>query len=61
MLVEPERPSPRAKYALRHTSSEMKAMVKEIRYKLDISTLHRNEEDKDIKMNDILSRVASYN
>lgn len=46
-------PRPRAKYTMRHTSSDMKVMVKEIRYKLDISTLHRNEEDKEIKMNDI--------
>lgn len=46
-------PKPRAKYLLRHTSAEMKAMVKDIRYKLDINTLHRNEEDKDVKMNDI--------
>ena len=46
-------PRPRAKYILRHTTSEMKAMVKEIRYKLDITTLHRNEEDKEIRMNDI--------
>ncbi len=28
-------------------------MVKEIVYKMDINTLHRNEEDKTIKMNDI--------
>ncbi len=46
-------PRPRAKYLIRHTSSEMKAMVKDIRYKLDINTLHRNEEDKDVGMNDI--------
>ena len=47
-------PKPRAKYNLRHTSNEAKAIIKEIRYKLDISTLHRNEEDKDVKMNDIV-------
>jgi sulfate adenylyltransferase subunit 1 len=28
-------------------------MMKEIVYKVDINTLHRNLEDKDIKMNDI--------
>ena len=50
-------PRPRGKYILRHTTSDAKAMIKEIRYKLDISTLHRNEEDKDIQMNDIC-RVA---
>lgn len=46
-------PLPRAKYTLRHTTAEMKAIIKDVRYKLDISTLHRNEEDKEIKMNDI--------
>ena len=51
--LNPTGPRPRAKYILRHTTSEQKAMIKEIRYKLDINTLHRNEDDKDIKMNDI--------
>lgn len=46
-------PMPRSKYTLRHTSADMKAMIKEVRYKLDINTLHRNEEDTAIKMNDI--------
>ena len=50
-------PKARAKYSLRHTSAEMKCMIKEIRYKLDINTLHRNEESKQISMNDIC-RVA---
>lgn len=44
---------PRGKYTLRHTTNETKTMISEIRYKLNINTLHRNEEDKDIKMNDI--------
>ncbi len=47
-------PKPRGKYYLRHTSNEAKAMIKEIKYKLDINTLHRIEDDKEIKMNDIL-------
>ncbi|PIB37128.1 sulfate adenylyltransferase [Reichenbachiella sp. 5M10] len=46
-------PKPRAKYILRHTTSEVKAMIKDITYKLDISTLHRNEEDKEVGANDI--------
>ena len=46
-------PMPRTKYTLRHTTSDMKAMIKEVRYKLDINTLHRNEEDKNVGMNDI--------
>lgn len=46
-------PLPRAKYVLRHTSAETRCMIKEILYKVDISTLHRIEQDKDLKMNDI--------
>jgi sulfate adenylyltransferase subunit 1 len=41
------------KYAIRHTVKDARCIVKEIRYKVDINTLHRNEEDKDINMNDI--------
>ncbi|PHI18955.1 sulfate adenylyltransferase subunit CysN [Lewinellaceae bacterium SD302] len=44
---------PRGKYALRHTTQEVRCLVKEIRYRLDINTLHRDEENKEIKMNDI--------
>ncbi|MEO9965616.1 MAG: GTP-binding protein [Reichenbachiella sp.] len=51
--LNPRGPKPRAKYLIRHTTSDAKAMIKEISYKLDISTLHRNEEDKDITANDI--------
>lgn len=43
----------RGKYALQHTTQDARCIVKDIRYKLDINTLHRNEEDKVIKMNDI--------
>ncbi len=43
----------RGKYLLLHTTREVRCMVKVIRYKLDINTLHRNQEDKQIGMNDI--------
>ena len=45
--------APRGKYVLRHTSNEVRALVKEVRYKVDINTLHRDEKDLEIKMNDI--------
>ncbi|MDO5656503.1 MAG: sulfate adenylyltransferase subunit CysN [Flavobacteriaceae bacterium] len=44
---------PRAKYYLRHTSNEVMAMIKEVVYKIDVDTLQRDEEDKELKMNDI--------
>lgn len=52
--LNPKGPLPRAKYVIRHTSNEARAMISEVVYKVDINTLHRNEEDKDIQMNDIV-------
>jgi sulfate adenylyltransferase subunit 1 len=43
----------RGKYTIKHTTQEARCIVKEIRYKLDINTLHRDLEDRAIKMNDI--------
>ncbi|MCH2022208.1 MAG: GTP-binding protein [Saprospiraceae bacterium] len=43
----------RGKYGVLHTSQDVRCIVKEIRYKLDINSLHRNQEDKIIGMNDI--------
>ncbi|MCB0650213.1 MAG: sulfate adenylyltransferase, partial [Saprospiraceae bacterium] len=43
----------RGKYTLQHTTREVRCMVQNILYKLDINTLHRNQEDKMIGMNDI--------
>ena len=44
---------PRAKYILKHTSNEPMAMITEVEYKVDVNTLRRIIDDKDIKMNDI--------
>lgn len=44
---------PTKKFTLLHTTNQVKCIVKEVRYKVDINTLHRNEEDKVIRMNDI--------
>lgn len=46
-------PLPRGKYYLRHTSNEVKAMIKEVLYKIDVNTLSKNQEDKELRMNDI--------
>lgn len=45
--------NPRTKFLIKHTSSDAKAIVKEINYKIDINTLHRIEDNKNIEMNDI--------
>ena len=41
------------KYAVKHTSADVRCVVKEIKYKVDINTLHRMDDDREIKMNDI--------
>lgn len=41
------------KYTIMHTSNEARCIIKEIQYKLDINTLHRNLDDLNISMNDI--------
>jgi sulfate adenylyltransferase subunit 1 len=41
------------KYALRHTTKDIKCMVKEVRFKMDINSLERDYDDKNVKMNDI--------
>ncbi|NNK82472.1 MAG: sulfate adenylyltransferase subunit CysN [Flavobacteriaceae bacterium] len=44
---------PRAKYTIKHTSNDQRAMIKEVIYKININTLDRDKEDKELKMNDI--------
>jgi sulfate adenylyltransferase subunit 1 len=44
---------PNGKYAVKHTSNDVRCIVKEVKYKVNINTLHRIEDDKDVKMNEI--------
>lgn len=44
---------PNGKYAVKHTSNDVRCVVKEVKYKVNINTLHRIEDDKEIKMNEI--------
>jgi len=44
---------PGGKYAIRHTTATARCVVKDIRYKVNINTLHRIEDDKSIGLNDI--------
>lgn len=41
------------KYLLRHATQEVRCVVKAVRYKMDINTLHRNQNDLVLKSNDI--------
>ncbi len=47
----------RGKYTIMHTTRQVRCMVKDIQYKMDVNTLHRNLDDKTIGMNDI-ARVS---
>jgi sulfate adenylyltransferase subunit 1 len=43
----------KSKYILKHTSNEVKAMITAVNYKVNINTLHKIEDDRDFKLNDI--------
>src|SRR5690606_12623709 len=43
----------KGKYTIIHTTNEVRCLIKDVRYKLDINTLHRNQEDRTLHMNDI--------
>ena len=45
--------TPRGKYILRHTSKEVKAIVQEIKYKVNINTLHKIEDETTFGLNEI--------
>lgn len=47
-------PSQGTKYILRHTTKEVRAIIKNIDYKVNINTLNHIENDASIHMNDIL-------
>jgi sulfate adenylyltransferase subunit 1 len=44
---------PRGKYKLKHSTRDARCIVKDVRYKVDINTLHRVESDKSLGLNDI--------
>jgi sulfate adenylyltransferase subunit 1 len=48
-----ESAKPSAKYTIKHTSNDQKAMIKEVIYKYNINTLERINDDKELVMNDI--------
>lgn len=51
--LNPSGPQPGAKYVVRHTSRDTRAVIKEVVYKMDINSLQRIEDDPQIGMNDI--------
>lgn len=44
---------PNGKYSVKHTTKDVRCIIKDIKYKVNINNLHRVEDDKEIKLNDI--------
>jgi sulfate adenylyltransferase subunit 1 len=42
-----------AKYALKHTTRDARCVVTEVKYKVNVNTLERIENNKEVRMNDI--------
>ena len=51
MHDEPMRPG--GKYAIKHTTRSARTVVKELRYRLDVNTLHRDEQAQTLGLNEI--------
>lgn len=43
----------RQKLAIKHTTRTARALVKDIQYRLDVNTLHRDQETKELAVNEI--------
>jgi sulfate adenylyltransferase large subunit len=51
MTTEPLRP--KQKLAIKHTTRTGRALVKDIQYRLDVNSLHRDQEKKELGVNEI--------
>jgi bifunctional enzyme CysN/CysC len=51
MTTTPLRPG--MKLAIKHTSRSARALVKDLQYRLDVNTLHRDEVTGELGLNDI--------
>ncbi|MFO7977196.1 MAG: GTP-binding protein [Bacteroidales bacterium] len=51
--MNPQKLQPNGKYIVRQTTREARCMVKDVIYKIDVNTLHRIQDQKEIGMNDI--------
>ncbi|OJT20809.1 sulfate adenylyltransferase [Archangium sp. Cb G35] len=51
MVEQPLRPG--AKLAIKHTTRSARTLVKDIQYRIDVNTLHRDEARKSLELNEI--------
>jgi sulfate adenylyltransferase subunit 1 len=45
------------KYTIRHTTAELRCVIRDVQYKMDINTLEENHDDKSVALNEI-ARVS---
>ncbi len=51
--MNPQKLQPNGRYIVRQTTREARCMVKDVLYKIDVNTLHRIQDEKEVGMNDI--------
>jgi bifunctional enzyme CysN/CysC len=52
-LTEASQLRPGVKYAIKHTTRSVRAMAKDLHYRLDVNTLHRDEAADSLSLNEI--------
>lgn len=52
-MADVARLAPRAKLTIKHTTRTARALVKELHYRLDVNTLHRDETASSLGLNEI--------
>jgi sulfate adenylyltransferase large subunit len=51
--MTPEPLKPRQKLAIKHTTRTGRALIKDIQYRMDVNTLHRDQDTKELGLNEI--------
>ena len=41
------------KYTIKHTTNDLRCVIRDVKYKIDVNTLEHNEEEKNVGLNDI--------
>lgn len=41
------------KYTIKHTTNDLRCVIRDVKYKIDVNTLEHNEEEKSVGLNDI--------
>jgi bifunctional enzyme CysN/CysC len=52
-MTQSSRLRPGAKYTVKHTTRTARALVKDLQYRLDVNTLHRDESASELTLNEI--------